>query len=245
VGILLRKTTEEVSALTTTRLTERARKQAMEIRKGAGQAAGTVRSRAEDIGGTIRSQAGQVGGVIRSRSGEAGHRAAVRSREARRKVGYWIAGEEPGRRSRWWALAAGAAGAAAAFFLDPVSGKRRRHVARDWVAARVRGAGDRAARAGRTVGAEAFGVWQSATHQAEAGPPENDSTLAHKVESEVFQDLDIPSGRINVNAEFGVITLRGTVDRPNQIGELERRARAVNGVRDVRNLVHLSGASTT
>jgi hypothetical protein len=246
VGILLRKTTGEVSAVTTTTLTEKARKQATEIRKGAGQAAGTVRSRAEDLGGTIRSQAGQVGGVIRSRSGEAGHRAAVRTREARRKVGYWIAGEEPGRRSGWWwALAAGTAGAAAAFFLDPVSGKRRRHVARDWVAARVRGAGDRAARAGRTVGAEAFGVWQSATHQAEAGPPENDSTLAHKVESEVFQDLDIPSGRINVNAEFGVITLRGTVDRPNQIGELERRARAVNGVRDVRNLVHLSGASTT
>ncbi len=232
--------------MTTTTQTEKARKQATEIRKGAGQAAGTVRSRAEDLGGTIRSQAGQVGGVIRSRSGEAGHRAAVRTREARRKVGYWIAGEEPGRRSGWWwALAAGTAGAAAAFFLDPVSGKRRRHVARDWVAARVRGAGDRAARAGRTVGAEAFGVWQSATHQAEAGPPENDSTLAHKVESEVFQDLDIPSGRINVNAEFGVITLRGTVDRPNQIGELERRARAVNGVRDVRNLVHLSGASTT
>jgi osmotically-inducible protein OsmY len=234
-----------VSVVTATTLTKKARKQATEIQKGAGHVADTVRSRAGELGGTIRNQAGQVGGTLRSRSGEAGQRAAVRTREARRKVGYWIAGDQPKRRSGWWALAAGAAGAAAAFFLDPVSGKRRRHVARDWVAARFRGAGDRAARAGRAAGSEAYGVWQSATHRAEAGPPENDSTLAHKVESEVFQDLDIPSGRINVNAEFGVITLRGTVDRPNQIVELERRTRAVNGVRDVQNLVHLSGVSRT
>jgi BON domain len=228
----------------TTTLTQRARKQATEMRKGAGRAAGTVRGRAGDLGGTIRVQAGRAGGAIRSRSAEAGHRAAAGSRSARRKVGYWIAGERPKRRSGWWVVAAGAAGAAVAFFFDPVSGSRRRHVAGDWVAARFRGARARARGAGRAVGAEATGVWRSTTHVAEAGRPENDATLAHKVESEVFQDLDIPSGRINVNAEFGVITLRGTVDRPGQIGELERRTRAVNGVRDVHNLVHLAGAPT-
>jgi hypothetical protein len=33
------------------------------------------------------------------------------------------------------------------------------------------------------------------------------------------------------------------VDRPDQIEELERRTRAVEGVRDVHNLVHLAGTT--
>jgi hypothetical protein len=215
------------------------------LKRKAGKQAREIRERAGDLGGTVRTRAGTAGGAVRARAGELGERAAVRTRGARRSVGYWIAGQEPRKRSRWWAVGAGAAGAAAAFFLDPVSGKRRRHVARDWIAARFRGAGAGARRTGRAAGAEAYGAWQSATHAREAGPPENDATLAHKVESEVFQGLDLPSGRINVNAEFGVVTLRGTVDRPDQIDELERRTRGINGVRDVHNLVHLSGAPTT
>lgn len=213
------------------------------LKRKAGKQAREIRERAGDLGGTVRSRAGEVGGAVRTRAGELGERAAVRSRGARRSVGYWIAGEEPRKRSRWWAVGAGAAGAAAAFFLDPVSGKRRRHVARDWIAARFRGAGTRVTRAGRATGAEAYGAWRSATHPGLAGPPENDATLSHKVESEAFRNLDIPPGRINVNAEFGVITLRGAVDRPDQIEELERRTRAVEGVRDVHNLVHLAGTT--
>jgi osmotically-inducible protein OsmY len=59
----------------------------------------------------------------------------------------------------------------------------------------------------------------------------------------VFRGLDLPPGRININAEYGVITLRGAVDRPDQIDELERRVRRVNGVQDVANLLHLSGTT--
>jgi hypothetical protein len=201
------------------------------LKRKAGKQTRVIRDRAGDLGGTVRRRAGQVGGAVRARAGDLGERAAVRTRGARRSVGYWIAGEEPRKRSRWWVVGAGAAGAAAAFFLDPVSGKRRRHVARDWIAARFRGAGTR--------------VTRSATHARQAGPPENDATLSHKVESEAFRNLDIAPGRINVNAEFGVVTLRGAVDRPDQIEELERRTRAVEGVRDVHNLVHLAGTAPT
>jgi gas vesicle protein len=235
-----------VSMVSTTNMSRKARKQAGEIRRRAADVGGTIRRRAGDAGGTVRSRAGELGGTVKGRAGELGHRAAVRTKGARRSVGYWIAGEDPKKRRTGEILMAGVAGvvgAAAAFFLDPVSGKRRRHVARDWVAARFRRGGQKAGQAGRAVGARAYGTWRSATHVSEAGVPESDATLAHKVESEVFRGLDIPSGRVNINAEYGVITLRGAVDRTEQIEELELRTRRVGGVRDVENLLHLSGTS--
>jgi len=44
---------------------------------------------------------------------------------------------------------------------------------------------------------------------------------------------------VNVNAENGVVYLRGQVPRPEMIEELARQARKVKGVRDVQNLLHL------
>ncbi len=64
-------------------------------------------------------------------------------------------------------------------------------------------------------------------------------TLAHKIESILFRDRDVPKGQININAEEGVVFLRGQVDRPELVGELEARVRAVKGVRAVENLLHL------
>jgi hyperosmotically inducible periplasmic protein len=199
-------------------------------------------------------QAKQVGTEAGRRAREAALRAeratrglrreaGVRSREARRRVGFWIAGEEPRKRHTGRVLIAGAAGAAAAYFLDPQSGKRRRSLARDWLAARFRRAGRTVSRAGRGMGARGFGAWQSFRHREE-GQPENDATLAHKVESEVFRGLDVPSGHLNVNAEHGVVVLRGMVERPDQIVEIERRVRDVQGVRGVENLLHVNGSPT-
>ena len=218
--------------MNTTTMKRKARKQARRLR-----------AEAVNVGGVVKDRAADAGGAVRTTAEDLGRRAAERTKGTRQTVGYWIAGERPRERRTGWVILAGATGAAAVFFLDPVSGKRRRHVARDWVAARFREAGTRAHRVSRAAGAEAYGTWRSATHVREAGLPENDATLAHKVESEVFRGFEVPSGRVNVNAEFGVVTLRGTVDRVNQIEELERRTRQVNGVRDVYNLVHLSGAS--
>jgi osmotically-inducible protein OsmY len=215
----------------TTTMNRKARKQARRLQAEAVHVGGMVKDRATDAGGAVRATAEDLG-----------RRAAERTKGTRQTVGYWIAGERPRNSRTGWVILAGATGAAAAFFLDPVSGRRRRHVARDWVAARFRDAGTGARGVGQAAGADAYGTWRSATHVREASLPENDAILAHKVESEVFRGLDVPSGRINVNAESGVVTLRGTVDRLNQIEELERRTRDVNGVRDVHNLVYLSGA---
>ena len=67
----------------------------------------------------------------------------------------------------------------------------------------------------------------------------NDPALARKVESEIFRDDAIPKGKISVNAEYGVIYLRGELPDRETIEELATRARAVDGVRAVENLTHL------
>lgn len=69
----------------------------------------------------------------------------------------------------------------------------------------------------------------------------DDVTLARQVESELFRDEDVPKGQINVNAENGKIVLRGEVGEPEMIGDLEERARSVQGVSEVENLLHLPG----
>ena len=69
----------------------------------------------------------------------------------------------------------------------------------------------------------------------------NDPALARKVESEVFRDEELPKGNISVNAEYGVIYLRGEVPSQEAMNELTTRARAVDGVRAVENLTHLPG----
>lgn len=69
----------------------------------------------------------------------------------------------------------------------------------------------------------------------------NDPALTRKVESELFRGDDIPKGKISVNAEYGVIYLRGEVPSTELRDELTARARAVDGVRGVENLTHLPG----
>lgn len=200
-----------------------------------------VQSGVETVGRAARARAGELSKAAGSRAHDVRTQAGARARDTRRRVGFWIAGEKPTRHPARWAVLAGAAGAAAAFFLDPVSGKRRRHVTRDWVAARVRGIRRRTGRAGRAAGAQAYGAWQSVRHAEEATVPENDQTLAHKVESEVLRGSDVPASRILVNAENGVVVLRGVVGRPEEIGGIEDRVRRVNGVLGVDNRLHVEG----
>jgi osmotically-inducible protein OsmY len=69
----------------------------------------------------------------------------------------------------------------------------------------------------------------------------NDPALARKVESEVFRGEEIPKGSISVNAEYGVVYLRGEIPTRELMDELTTRVRAVDGVRAVENLTPLPG----
>jgi osmotically-inducible protein OsmY len=71
--------------------------------------------------------------------------------------------------------------------------------------------------------------------------PPDDVTLAQKVKSELFGRAHVPKGHIDVNAEDGVVFLRGVVEREAEIARIGAAARAIDGVRDVENLLHVPG----
>lgn len=134
-------------------------------------------------------------------------------------------------------------GAVAVYFLDLDRGRARRHASRDRGAAALRHARKRLVRELRVRTAFASGRAHGLLHRLRHAPtPElDDTTLAHKVESVIFRDAHVPKGRISINAEGGTVFLRGELESPDLIEELERAARRVAGVRDVDNLLHLPG----
>jgi osmotically-inducible protein OsmY len=134
-----------------------------------------------------------------------------------------------------------AIGAALVYFLDPQQGARRRAMARDRALAFFRRQGRDAARLGRKTSSEVYGLKQQVAHRREVPKDFDDQTLKAKVESEVFRPADAPKGEVNVNVENGVVYLRGQVEQSQLIDDLEQRVRAVQGVRDVENLLHVPG----
>jgi len=137
------------------------------------------------------------------------------------------------RKLRWMGL-----GALIAYFFDPQSGRSRRAEARQRVPAVFRRTTAKAGQAGRAASSQATAVKAKAAHRKEAEKPQpDDVTLARKVETEIFRDAEVPKGKINVNAENGKVVLRGEVDEPSLIEDLEQRTKKVQGVREVENLL--------
>lgn len=150
-----------------------------------------------------------------------------------------------GRSRLWIILASFLGGALAMFLLDPRMGKRRRALFRDkgvftyhflvrrlpsatrkrsvWVRDRVRGMG--------------YELRHAVTRNGHRAP--DDVDLAQRVRTEVFRDPNIPDGAINVDAYEGVVTLRGELPTLEMIHEFVRRTEHVDGVRQVRSLLHL------
>jgi osmotically-inducible protein OsmY len=112
-----------------------------------------------------------------------------------------------------------ALGAALAYFFDPQNGRARR---KETIKRIVR-----------------LNQRQRGRLTARAQP--DDVTLARQVESEIFGDADVPKGQINVNAEEGKVVLRGEVVSAEMIEELVSKARKVQGVQEVENLLHTPG----
>jgi osmotically-inducible protein OsmY len=55
----------------------------------------------------------------------------------------------------------------------------------------------------------------------------------------VFRDQQIPKDKLSLNAEDGVVYLRGEVPDQDTMDELVARARRVDGIKGVENLTHL------
>jgi osmotically-inducible protein OsmY len=129
-------------------------------------------------------------------------------------------------------------GAAFVYFFDPENGRKRRKDAIKRTAKAFRQAGRR----GQGAVSQAQGLKAKATHLKEREKPQpDDVTLARTVESEIFRSPDVPKGQINVNVEDGVVYLRGELEQPDLIKDLEAQARKVQGVLGVENLLHVPG----
>ena len=89
-----------------------------------------------------------------------------------------------------------------------------------------------------------FGKTKAAANAITPSPARDydDVTLARKVETEIFRDAEVPKGQINVNAQEGVVQLRGEVPTEDMLDDLVEKTRSVEGVRDVENLLHLPGS---
>ena len=133
-----------------------------------------------------------------------------------------------------------AAAAAGAWLYDPVSGRRRRAQLGDRTAGFFRRLVRRSGRLGRHVASGTHGLAQRATHR-EQPKALDDATLKNKVETEIFRAADSPKGRVSVNAQHGIVQLRGEVDSTDMIDDLVQKVRSIHGVRDVENLLHLAG----
>jgi osmotically-inducible protein OsmY len=134
-----------------------------------------------------------------------------------------------------------AAGFAAAWFLDPNDGARRRNVARDKALKYARQGKDEAVRRADYAAGQIKGA---AVQKAPIGGREdaaerlNDPALKDKVESEIFREPDAPKDKVSVNVEDGVVYLRGQLDEREAIERLRDAAAKVEGVRSVESLLH-------
>jgi osmotically-inducible protein OsmY len=128
------------------------------------------------------------------------------------------------------------------FFLDTQHATRRRHTVRDRVLATIRRRARASVRRAKYIEGVAEGVAHKAAHALPGthGHREelDDVTLAQKVESTAFRKARVPTGQVSVNAEKGIVFLRGELDSEEKIEALVRHVAAVEGVHEVKNLLH-------
>ena len=132
-------------------------------------------------------------------------------------------------------------GATAALLLDPERGRGRQARLVEGAAATLRRFWDSAERRARNLGARAGGTLAAIRVGDEVDGPANDAMLKDRVESELLGDPTVPKGGININAEQGIVVLRGEVPDETMRSDLEQRAAQVQGVWYVENLLHLPG----
>ena len=145
----------------------------------------------------------------------------------------------PGATALFAAFTAGAL--AEYFFLDRRHARRRRHMARERGVAIVRRRSRAAVQRARYVEGVAEGVAHRAAHAVpvhNSKPALDDISLAQKVESVAFREAAVSKAHVSVNAEKGVVFLRGRLETEDEIQRLLRAAAAVDGVERVENLLH-------
>jgi osmotically-inducible protein OsmY len=194
----------------------------------------------------VRTAAG--GTLFGSRAASKGAKVGVRAAGAAVKASSVLADmQRAARDANGTPHAASAAsgfvsGVTTMYFLDPAAGRRRRHIARDRAWKLLRRGGRKAAKKARYgEGVAAGKVHDIRAERGQAKDRPDDVTLARTVESMISRDPGSPKGGVNVNAENGVVYLRGQVPTHDVADRLVAAARSAPGVQGVKNLLHLPG----
>jgi hypothetical protein len=145
-------------------------------------------------------------------------------------------------------IAAGAA-AAYAYLSNEREGPRRRTELRRWLdrvpgisgAGRAEGGGAAPPAASGPAEDTADLARAVAAHRTAGTWDSDDAALAQKVRSEALGSTAASGAGIVVNAERGVVVLRGVVESAAAGAALEAAARRVDGVRDVENRLRPAG----
>jgi osmotically-inducible protein OsmY len=128
------------------------------------------------------------------------------------------------------------------FVLDRRHATRRRHIVRERGMAIARRRSRAAVRRARYLEGVAEGVAHRAVHAVPGrnGQTEalDDVSLARKVESVAFREAGVSKAHVSVNAENGVVYLRGRLESDREIEDLVRAAGTVEGVARVENMLH-------
>jgi osmotically-inducible protein OsmY len=136
-----------------------------------------------------------------------------------------------------------ALGAALTYFFHPQEGRRRRAQVQERITGFFQSPAREAEQVGHQAAAQAEDLTEKAKDQAEKVEAQlDDVTLARNVETEIFRGDEVTKDKVDVNAENGKIYLRGEVEKPELIQDLEERTRKVQGVQDVENLLRVPGA---
>jgi osmotically-inducible protein OsmY len=135
------------------------------------------------------------------------------------------------------------------FIFDRANARRRRHMARERGLAKLRRRSREAVRRAKYTEGVAEGVAHRAAHAmpgvGKRKEPLDDVSLAQKVEGEAFRQAGVSKAHVSVNAERGVVYLRGRLDSEREIEKLVRATGAVEGVTRVENKLHTPQGATS
>lgn len=137
------------------------------------------------------------------------------------------------------ALVVAAAGAAAAFFLDPDRGRSRRARTRDRAPALVRRTGREASRRCRYLAGRARGVVARARGAGRPSPGD-DRQVAEEVHR-VLAGLPFPTADVTVEVVAGLARLRGQVATADEQARVEAAVSGAPGVEQLQSFLHQPG----
>ena len=132
-------------------------------------------------------------------------------------------------------------GAGIEYFIDPDRGRARRARAKELVGRTFGRTSRHLVHRLRHVEGVAYGVYRRASH-LRMDEPADDIALVDRVKSEIFTNPDIPKADLTMDAQKGVVTLRGQVEDGDHIRLIETAVGGVPGVTGVHNLLHLPGS---